>query len=225
MITFDKVTKKFPLGNTALSNVSFEIDDNQFVFLVGQSGAGKTSILKMITREIIPSSGSIIVDDFDLTDKNFSQKIALRRKIGIIFQDFKILADKNVFENIAVSLKIIGADLLDIKAEVKKTLDLVDLSKKEMVFPVQLSAGELQRVAIARAVIGNRDIIIADEPTGNLDPKTAWDIMKIFKKLEGKRTIIIATHNTDIVNSFQKRVLVIKEGKIIKDQRKGGYEL
>jgi len=225
MIVFDKVTKKFPLGNTALSDVSFEIDDNQFVFLVGQSGAGKTSILKMITQEIKPTSGSIIVDDFDVTDKNFSQKIDLRRKIGIIFQDFKVLSDKNVFENVAVSLKVIGADQSEIKNDVKKTLELVGLSKKETVFPVQLSAGELQRVAIARAVIGDRNIILADEPTGNLDPKTAWDIMKIFKKLEGKRTIIVATHNTDIVNSFQKRVLVLKEGKIIKDQRKGGYEL
>ena len=225
MITFDKVTKKFPLGNTALNDVSFEIDDNQFVFLVGQSGAGKTTILKMITQEIIPSSGSIIVDDFDVTDKNFSQIIDLRRKIGIIFQDFKVLVDKNIFENVAVSLKVIGADQLEIKTEVKKALELVGLSKKEFVFPIQLSAGELQRVAIARAIIGDRDIIIADEPTGNLDPKTSWDIMKIFKKLEGKKTIIIATHNTDIVNSFQKRVLVLKEGKIVKDQRKGGYEL
>ena len=225
MIVFDKVTKKFPLGNTALSDVSFEIDNHQFVFLVGQSGAGKTTILKMITQEISPTSGSIIIDDFDITDKKFSQKIELRRKIGIIFQDFKVLSDKNVFENIAVSLKVIGVDNSDLKAKVKKTLELVGLSKKEMVFPVQLSAGELQRVAIARAIIGDRDIIIADEPTGNLDPKTSWDIMKIFKKLEGKKTIIIATHNTDIVNSFQKRVLVLKDGKIIKDQRKGGYEL
>ena len=225
MITFDKVTKKFPLGNTALNDVSFEIDDNQFVFLVGPSGAGKTSILKMITQELKPTSGSIIIDDFDITDKNFSQKINLRRKIGIIFQDFKVLIDKNVFENIAVSLKVIGADYSLIKSEVKRVLEIVGLAKKEMVFPLQLSAGELQRVAIARAVIGDRNIILADEPTGNLDPKTSWDIMKIFKKLEGKRTIIIATHNTDIVNSFQKRVLVLKEGKIIKDQRKGGYEL
>jgi len=225
MITFDKVTKKFPLGNAALSEVSFEIDDNEFVFLVGPSGAGKTSILKMITQELKPTSGSIVIDDFDITDKNFSQKINLRRKIGIIFQDFKVLIDKNVFENIAVSLKVIGADYSLIKSEVKRVLEIVGLAKKEMVFPLQLSAGELQRVAIARAVIGDRNIILADEPTGNLDPKTSWDIMKIFKKLEGKRTIIIATHNTDIVNSFQKRVLVLKEGKIIKDQRKGGYEL
>ncbi len=225
MITFDKVTKKFPLGNIALNEVSFEINDNEFVFLVGPSGAGKTSILKMITQELKPTSGSIIIDDFDITDKNFSQKINLRRKIGIIFQDFKVLIDKNVFENIAVSLKVIGADYSLIKSEVKRVLELVGLDKKERVFPLQLSAGELQRVAIARAVIGDRNIILADEPTGNLDPKTSWNIMKIFKKLEGKRTIIIATHNTDIVNSFQKRVLVLKEGKIIKNLRKGGYDL
>ncbi|MBI5123220.1 ATP-binding cassette domain-containing protein [Candidatus Roizmanbacteria bacterium] len=225
MITFDKVTKKFLLGNIALNEVSFEINDNEFVFLVGPSGAGKTSILKMITQELKSTSGSIIIDDFDITDKNFSQKINLRRKIGIIFQDFKVLIDKNVFENIAVSLKVIGADYSLIKSEVKRVLEIVGLAKKGMVFPLQLSAGELQRVAIARAVIGDRNIILADEPTGNLDPKTSWDIMKIFKKLEGKRTIIIATHNTDIVNSFQKRVLVLKEGKIIKDLRKGGYDL
>ena len=225
MISFDKVTKKFPLGNIALNEVSFEIDDNEFVFLVGQSGAGKTSIIKMITEELKPTSGSIIIDDFDITDKNFSQKINLRRKIGIIFQDFKVLIDKNVFENIAVSLKVIGADYSLIKSEVQRVLSLVGLDEKEKVFPLQLSAVELQRVAIARAVIGDRNIILADEPTGNLDPKTSWDIMKIFKKLEGKRTIVIATHNTDIVNSFQKRVLVLKEGKIVKNLRKGGYEL
>ncbi len=225
MITFDKVTKKFPLGNTALNEVSFEIDDNEFIFLVGPSGAGKTTILKMITQELKPTTGSIIVDDLDITDKNFSQKINLRRKIGIIFQDFKVLIDKNVFENVAVSLKVIGADYSLIKSEVKRVLTLVGLDEKERVFPLQLSAGELQRVAIARAVIGDRNIIMADEPTGNLDPKTSWDIMKIFKKLEGKRTIIFATHNTDIVNSFQKRVLALKEGKIIKDLRKGGYSL
>ncbi|MDO9028113.1 MAG: ATP-binding cassette domain-containing protein [Candidatus Roizmanbacteria bacterium] len=225
MITFNKVTKKFPLGNTALNEVSFEIDNNEFIFLVGPSGAGKTTILKMITQELKPTTGSIIIDDFDITDKNFSQKINLRRKIGIIFQDFKVLIDKNVFENVAISLKVVGADYSLIKSEVKRVLELVGLTKKEKVFPLQLSAGELQRVAIARAVIGDRNIIMADEPTGNLDPKISWDIMKIFKKLEGKRTIIIATHNTDIVNSFQKRVLVLKEGKIIKDVRKGGYEL
>ncbi|MBI3366620.1 ATP-binding cassette domain-containing protein [Candidatus Roizmanbacteria bacterium] len=225
MIKFDDVSKKFPLGNVALDKVSFEIDDNEFIFLVGPSGAGKTTILKLILREYLPTTGSILVNDFDLCSKNFENLLELRRSIGVIFQDFKILPDKSVFENIALSLKVVGADKLDVKKQVKEGLELVSLSKKERVFPAQLSAGELQRVAIARAIIGDRTILLADEPTGNLDPKTSWEIMKIFKKLEGKKTIIIATHNTDIVNSMQKRVIVMKEGALIKDIRKGGYEL
>jgi len=142
-----------------------------------------------------------------------------------VFQDFKVLADKNVFENIALALKVIDIMPEKIEEEVKKALELVGLKNKEQVFPIQLSAGELQRIAIARAIVGNRDIILADEPTGNLDPKTAWEIMKIFKKLDGKRTIIIATHNTDIVNSLKKRVIYLKEGKIINDHHQGGYDL
>lgn len=225
MIKFDDVTKRFALGNTAVEKVSFTIEDNEFVFLVGPSGAGKTTILKLILREYLSTSGSILVNDFDLCSKNFKNLLDLRRSIGIVFQDFKILTDKNVFENIALSLKVIGVHPLEIKKQVRDALELVSLSKKERVFPAQLSAGELQRVAIARAIIGDRTILLADEPTGNLDPKTSWKIMKIFKKLEGKRTIIIATHNTDIVNSMQKRVLVMKDGGLVKDARKGGYEL
>ena len=225
MIVFDKVTKKYPLGNTALDEVSFEIEDNEFVFLVGPSGAGKTTIIKLILQEFRPSNGSIIVDDLDITERGFRNVSALRQSLGIVFQDFKILQDKNIFENIALSLRVLDKRDLDTRSQVKEVLKLVGLSEKERVFPVQLSAGELQRVAIARAIIGDRKIILADEPTGNLDPKTSWEIMRIFKKLEGKKTIIIATHNTDIVNSFQKRVLVMKDGKLIKDHRKGKYEI
>jgi cell division transport system ATP-binding protein len=225
MIKFDEVTKRFALGNTAIENISFTIDDNEFVFLVGPSGAGKTTILKLILREYRPTTGSILVNDLDICAKNFHDIVHLRRSIGVVFQDFKILPDKNVFENIALSLNVIDMDRLEVKKRVKEALELVSLSKKERVFPAQLSAGELQRVAIARAIIGDRMILLADEPTGNLDPKTSWEIMKIFKKLEGKRTIIIATHNTDIVNSMQKRVLVLKDGALVKDNRKGGYDL
>lgn len=225
MIKFENVSKKFPLGNLALDNVSFEIDDNEFVFLVGPSGAGKTTILKLILKEFNSTSGSIVVGDFDITSKNFKKTESLRRNIGVVFQDFKILPDKNVFENVALSLQVAGATGSLIKKEVKEALELVGLADKIRVFPVQLSAGELQRVAIARAVCGDRDIILADEPTGNIDPKTTWEILKIFKKLEGKKTVIIATHNTDIVNSLKKRVLVIKGGRLVKDARKGGYEL
>lgn len=225
MIKFDEVTKQFPLGNTALEKISFTIDDNEFIFLVGPSGAGKTTILKLILREYLPTSGSILINDSDISAKNFHDLLSLRRSMGVVFQDFKILFEKDVFENIALSLNIIGVHRLEVKKQVKQALELVSLSKKEHVFPAQLSAGELQRVAIARAIIGDRTILLADEPTGNLDPKTSWEIMKIFKKLEGKRTIIIATHNTDIVNSMQKRVLVMKDGALVKDNRKGGYDL
>ncbi len=225
MINFEKVTKKFPLGNIALNEVSFEISDNEFVFLVGQSGAGKTTILRLILADILPTFGTVVVNDWDISAKSSNKLENLRRRIGIVFQDFKILFDKNVEENIALSLDVVNTPKNQIKPMIEEVLHLVGLPDKEKVFPSQLSAGELQRVAIARAIVGDREIILADEPTGNLDPKTAWEIMKIFKKLEGKKTIIIATHNTDIVNSFQKRVITLKEGKIIKDQRKGGYDL
>ncbi len=224
MIVFEKVIKKFPLGTTALDDISFELENNEFVFLVGSSGAGKTTILKLILREYTPSSGTITLDDWEISSKKFKQVLALRRKIGVVFQDFKILPDKNIFENIALSMQVLGSKKSEIKKQVRESLELVGLTKKERVFPSQMSAGELQRIAIARAIVGERTLLLADEPTGNLDPKTSWEIMKIFKKLEGKRTIIFATHNTDIVNSLKKRVLVLKESKLIKDVRKGGYE-
>ncbi|MCS6956657.1 MAG: ATP-binding cassette domain-containing protein [Patescibacteria group bacterium] len=225
MIIFDKVTKKFPLGNIALNEVSFEIDENEFVFLVGPSGAGKTTIIKLITKETDVSSGTIIIDNDDISSSNYKNKSQLRQKIGVVFQDFKILYEKNIFENVALSCQIKNFSYSATKEKVKKALEMVGLLEKEKVFPIQLSAGELQRVAIARAIVDDRKYLLADEPTGNLDPKTSWEIMKIFKKLENKKTIIIATHNNDIVNSFQKRVITLKNGKIIKDKRKGGYEI
>lgn len=225
MIIFDKVSKKFPLGNYALSNISFEIDNNEFVFLVGPSGAGKTTIIKLILKEYNPTSGSIIIDNEDISSISFKKTSLLRQKIGVVFQDFKILYDKNIFENIALTCKIQNLPFKETKEKVKEVLKLVNLENKEKVFPIQLSAGELQRVAIARALIGEKKYLLADEPTGNLDPKTTWEIIKIFKKLEGKKTIIIATHNSDIVNSLKKRVLVLNGGKLIKDKRKGGYDL
>jgi cell division transport system ATP-binding protein len=225
MISFDQVSVKFPLGNVALNNISLEIEDGEFVYLVGPSGAGKTSILRLLLREYIPSVGSIMVDNMQISSPKFRQRDELRRHIGVVFQDFKILPDRNVFENIALSLKVKGYTSERIKQEVLEALELVNLPHKELVFPAQLSAGELQRVAIARAIVGDRKIILADEPTGNLDPKTTWDVMKIFKKLEKTKTILFATHNTDIVNSMQRRVILLKEGAIVKDQRKGGYQL
>ncbi len=225
MIKFENVSKQFPFGNKALDNVSFNINKGEFIYLVGQSGAGKTTILKMILKEVEPSSGNVTIDDTPLVWGDKNQTENLRRNIGIVFQDFKILHDKNIFENAALGLKILGESKKKIIKEVNEALKLVGILDKKYMFPVQLSAGELQRTAIARAVVGSRDIVLADEPTGNLDPTTSWEIMKIFKKLEKDKTIIFATHNTDIVNSYRKRVITLKDGKIIKDEKKGGYNI
>jgi len=225
MVSFDKVTKTYSLGGKALDNVSLEVEKGEFLFLVGVSGAGKTTLLKLIYGQIKPTSGSVIVDRFDVSEKKFREQSTLRRMIGIVFQDFKILNYKNVFENIALSLEIEALPRKIIKEEVLKALRLVNLKGKENYFPHQLSAGEIQRVAIARAITGQREIILADEPTGNLDPETSWEIMRIFKKIEGKKTVIIATHNTDIVNSLQKRVIKLDKGKVKKDSKKGKYPL
>lgn len=225
MISFDQVSLQFPLGNTGLHDISFEIDENEFVFLVGKSGAGKTTILKLLQRVMLPTTGSIFVNDFDISDPRFRYTEELRRRLGVVFQDFKILVDKNIYQNIALSLRVKGYHEEEIHVEVTEALEVVGLSGKEEMYPAQLSAGEIQRVAIARAIVGDRNIILADEPTGNLDPKTTWDIMKVFRKLIDTKTIIFATHNMDIVNSFKRRVLVMEHGKLVKDIRKGGYEL
>lgn len=219
------MTKTFPLGNIGLDAATFQISDGEFVFLVGPSGAGKTTILKLLLREYLPTHGTITVNAFKPSDPHFHAIEKLRRSIGIVYQDFKILPDRTIFENIALSMEVVGYPKKRIKDEVARSLRITNLSDKRLLYPIQLSAGELQRVAIARAITGDRSIILADEPTGNLDPKTTWEIMKIFKQMEHKKTIIIATHNTDIVNSMQKRVIVLRHGKIMKDAQKGGYEL
>lgn len=225
MIQFENVTKSYPLGIAALDDVSFTIERNEFTFLVGTSGAGKTTILNLVLGELYPNMGTVIVNDIDISSRKCKKIETLRKQIGVVFQDFKILQDKNVFENIALGLYIQALPFKKIKEQVREVLALVGLEGKEQYFPVQLSAGELQRIAIARALCGDRHVILADEPTGNLDPKTTWDIMKIFKKVEAHKTIVIATHNTDIVNSMKKRVIVLKKGKLMKDIQKGGYEL
>jgi cell division transport system ATP-binding protein len=223
MIVFENVTKKFPSGAVALDSVSFEISDEEFVFLIGHSGAGKTTILKLIINDFLPNSGSVIVDDFNLSDKKFNQKHLLRRKVGMVFQDFKILYDKNIFENVALALQVVGTPYKKIKVEVEQVLTLVGLNEKKWFFPIQLSIGEIQRVAIARAIVGDKRYLLADEPTGNLDPKNSWEILRLFKKIAPKKTVIIATHNIEVVNSFKKRVIALEKGKIIKDIKKGAY--
>jgi cell division transport system ATP-binding protein len=225
MIVFEDVTKTFPSGISALDSVSFEIADDEFVFLIGPSGAGKTTILKLIINDFFSNSGSVIVDDFNLSGKKFNQRHLLRRKVGMVFQDFKILHDKNVFENVALALQVIDTPQKKIKEEVEEALSLVGLNEKKWFFPIQLSIGEIQRVAVARAIVGDKRYLLADEPTGNLDPKTSWEILRLFKKIAPQKTVIIATHNSEVVNSFKKRVIALEKGKIIKDIKKGEYFL
>ncbi|MBI2611231.1 cell division ATP-binding protein FtsE [Candidatus Gottesmanbacteria bacterium] len=221
MIVFKDVTKTFLTKKKAIDDVNFTVENGEFIFLVGPSGAGKTTILRLIFRELLPTSGSIFVGNIEVNKIKKRQIPALRRKIGYIFQDFKILHDRTVAENVAIALEILGLKKEEIESRVAEVLATIGLKEKDDYFPSQLSLGELQRVAIGRAVVGNTDIILADEPTGNLDPKTAWDILKLLVKInrEGK-TIIMATHNLDIVESLKKPILFLENGKITKSKGK-----
>lgn len=221
MIVFRDVTKIFPTKKKALDNVSFTINDGDFIFLVGPSGAGKTTILRLIIRELSPTSGSIFVGDLEINKIKNAKIPHLRRKIGYIFQDFKILPDRTVAENVSISLEILGLRKDEIEKRTQDVLTTVGLKGKEDYFPSQLSLGEIQRVAIGRAVVGDRDLILADEPTGNLDPKTSWDILKLLTKInKSGKTVVMATHNLDIVSSLKKEVLYVEDGQIVKSKGK-----
>lgn len=220
MVRFDNVGKTFPNRSKALASIDFTIDDGEFVFLVGPSGAGKTTILRLIFREILPTSGSIYIDDLAINKLKDIQIPYLRRKIGFIFQDFKLLTSRTVAENVAVTLEILGQKKEEIEEKVMNILDTVGLKDKAYHFPAQLSLGEKQRVAIGRAVVGDADIILADEPTGNLDPQTSWEILKLISNFNKKgKIIIMATHNIDMVNNMKKRVIAIKNGRIVKPSK------
>ncbi|OGG15219.1 cell division ATP-binding protein FtsE [Candidatus Gottesmanbacteria bacterium RIFCSPHIGHO2_01_FULL_39_10] len=220
MVRFENVSKTFPNRKQALYSVNFTIDDGEFVFLVGPSGAGKTTILRLIFRELIPTGGSIFVDALEVNKLKSKEVPYLRRKIGYIFQDFKILHSRTVAENIAVTLEILDKKKEEIDEKVKDILKIINLEDKKDYFPVQLSLGEIQRVAIGRAVVGDADIILADEPTGNLDPKTSWDIVKLLGNINKTgKTIIMATHNIDMVSSMKKRVLAVSGGKLVKTEK------
>jgi len=226
MIKFHKVTKKFGTGKTALSNVDFEIEPKEFVFIVGPSGAGKTTLLRLITKESLPTSGDIYVGKVKLNDLPYSRIHELRRDVGFIFQDFRLLVDRTAGENVGMPLEVVGEAKEKIADKVEKALKMVGLLDKQDHFPVQFSAGELQRLSLARAVIGDPSIIIADEPTGNLDPKTSWEIIDLLQKVNEKgHTVIVATHDQDVVNNLKKRVISIKKGKIVSDKREGKYIL
>ncbi|MCL5093849.1 MAG: cell division ATP-binding protein FtsE [Patescibacteria group bacterium] len=226
MIYLENVTKEFTKSAKTLDNLSLHIKPNEFVCIVGASGAGKTTLLKLITREEIPSTGNIYVGGINYNDLKKSDIPYLRRKIGVVFQDFKLLPKKNVFENISYALEVAGIKTKEIQDRVPKILDLVGLPSKAKNFPAELSGGEQQRVAIARAMINQPKILIADEPTGNLDPKNAWAIVELLLKInESGRTVILTTHNKDIVDKIKKRVVVIKKGRVDQDRKESGYQL
>jgi cell division transport system ATP-binding protein len=225
MIKFDNVTKKFG-KNIVLEDVSFEINKNEFVFLVGPSGCGKTTIFKLITREYSLSSGTISFNEKNIHHFPSKQLWKHRRHIGVIFQDMKLLPDRTIYENIALSLEIRGEKESSIKEKTAEIMKLVGLTGKENRFPQELSGGEIQRVAIARAVIGNPEVILADEPTADLDVSTGWEIIQLLKAVsDAGKTVIIATHNFDFVNSMKKRVILLDKGKIIKDEVGGKIKI
>lgn len=224
MILLDRVTKNYNRRGTALKTVSLHIEPKEFVVIVGPSGAGKSTLMKMLTREEKPTSGKIIVNGIDYETLKNRDIPYLRRKIGVVFQDFKLLNNKTVFENVAFALEIVGASNKEIRFTVPKVLGIVGLTGKEKSYPTELSGGERQRLAIARAVARQPKILIADEPTGNLDPKHAWDVIRVLEKINKYgTTVILATHNQDIVNKLKRRVISMKDGQIISDRASGGY--
>lgn len=226
MITFDHVSLNFDARHTALSNINIHIDKGEFVFIVGPSGAGESTFVKILTHELVPETGSVIVNNIKINKLKPSKVPYYRRSLGIVFQDFRLLSEKTVFENIAFVLRVTGAKSKDIKERVNKVLDLVGLRGKEKELPSKLSGGEQQRVAIARALVNQPTLLIADEPTGNLDPKTSEEIMKLFTDINHMgTTIIMVTHNKDLVNAMHKRVVNIEGGHIVNDVKKGGYDL
>lgn len=225
MILLDRVTKTYnrALG-PALDRISLHVEPKEFVIVVGQSGAGKSTLLKLLTREERPTTGKIIVGGIDY-DKLHDRDIPLlRRKIGVVFQDFKLLPNRTVFENVAFALEIVGASTKEINHTVPRVLDIVNLKGKEKSMPLELSGGERQRVAIARAIVRQPKILIADEPTGNLDPKHAWDVIKVLEKINRYgTTVLLTTHNQEIVNKLKRRVVTIKHGKIASDRANANY--
>lgn len=224
MIEFKNVSKIYGNDVTALSNVNVSIDRGEFVFVVGASGAGKSTFIKLLMKEIEPTKGNIIVNDTDITTLKRKQIPYYRRKIGMVFQDYRLIPTLSVYENVAFAMRIVEASYRDIKKRVPLVLSLVGLSDKHNDFPNQLSGGEQQRVALARAIVNNPSFLIADEPTGNLDPETAMEIVNLINDVnKAGTTVIMATHAEQIVNQMKKRVIAVENGAIVRDERRGRY--
>ena len=225
MIEFNNVSKIYNNNVKALSDVSVKINSGDFVFLVGPSGSGKSTFIKMLLKEIEPTMGNITVADKKLSEIKRNQIPYYRRKIGMVFQDFRLIPTLNVYENVAFAMRVVEASQKEIRKRVPMVLSLVGLSHKYKMFPNELSGGEQQRVSLARAIVNNPSVLIADEPTGNLDPDTAKEIMELLEDInKSGTTIVMATHAKDIVDSMKKRVIAIEKGSIVRDDRKGMYE-
>ncbi|HEV2403291.1 MAG TPA: cell division ATP-binding protein FtsE [Candidatus Saccharimonadales bacterium] len=227
MILLDRVTKIYGKASApALDRISLHVEPKEFVIVVGQSGAGKTTLLRLLTREEKPSSGKIIVGGIDYDHLHDRDIPLLRRKIGVVFQDFKLLPNRTVFENVAFALEMVGMGNSEIRHTVPRVLDIVNLRDKEKNMPLELSGGERQRVAIARAIVRQPKILIADEPTGNLDPKHAWDVIRVLEKINRYgTTVLLTTHNQDIVNRLKRRVVTLKQGSVASDRANADYKI
>ena len=218
------VSKAYATGAPALNGVDLRIKKGEFVFIVGDSGSGKSTMIKLLLRELVPTEGEINVMGYDLVRIRHRKIPMFRRNLGIVFQDFRLLKDRNVYENVAFAQRIIQKPTKEIKRNVPSILATVGLAGKYKAKPRQLSGGEQQRVAIARALVNRPSILLADEPTGNLDPKNSWEIMKLLEQInENGTTVLVVTHNREIVNAMQKRVVTMKKGVIVSDEEKGGY--
>ena len=224
MIKLEHVSKSYSAGIPALNDVNLEIEDGEFVFIVGDSGSGKSTMIKLLLKELEPSAGTITVNGKILGKIRRRQIPKFRRNIGVVFQDFRLLKDRNVYENVAFAQRIIQKSERDIRKNVPSILSVVGLAGKYKANPKQLSGGEQQRVALARALVNKPDVLLADEPTGNLDPRNSYEIMKLLEKInENGTTVLVVTHNREIVNEMQKRVITLKEGVILSDEERGGY--
>ena len=225
MITLQNVSKAYVEGIPAIKNISLHIEKGEFVFIVGDSGSGKSTLIKLLLKELEPTSGKIVVLGQNLARMKRRQIPRYRRKLGVVFQDFRLLKDRNVYENIAFAQRVIMTPSRKIRKDVPRMLSLVGLAEKYKSFPKELSGGQQQRVALARAMVNKPEILLADEPTGNLDPKNSWEIMKLLDAVNKQgTTVVVVTHNREIVNEMKKRVVTMKRGVIISDEKEGGYD-
>lgn len=225
IIALDGVSKQYQTGVDALKNITLRIQKGEFVFVVGKSGSGKSTFIKLLLKELDPTSGRLYIAGRLVNKLKRKQVPLYRRNIGVVFQDFRLLNDRTIFENIAFAQRIIGRGKRDIIRNVTTILTIVGLTDKADAYPDELSGGEQQRVAIARALVNQPTILLADEPTGNLDPQNAWDIMMLLQEVNKMgTTVVVVTHNNDIVDVMQKRVVTLEEGQLVRDEKKGGYE-